>query len=174
MQGSSYGIVARSGIISPGGRPGNVRAKRDGRSQVENVRVGNYSGSGGEKNCKDVFHFVLVGKEHPNYPIKFVMQSVENVNHFMERVVVKSGYGSSGPLTERQRIWLSRSAGHWSSSSNARAPEFMASFRKVGLAMRLGDGFISSSGIWLGTLVNGVKSGVDLKQSLIGVAVASS
>ena len=74
----------------------------------------------------------------------------------------------------RQRILLNTSSGQRSTSSNGKRADKSASWRDVWSAIFLGSGFISSSGTRLVTLVKAVKAGTSVKQSFIGVAVASN
>jgi hypothetical protein len=76
------------------------------------------------------------------------------------------------PFIARQRMRLNKSSGHWSSFSSGSFAETQASLRSCGRNF-LRRRFISSSGTLFVTASNAVKSGVLVKQSNIGVAVAS-
>src|SRR5262245_32554564 len=85
-----------------------------------------------------------------------------------------SGYGTLEPFIARQRIRLNTSSGQrsgWASGSRA---ETYASFRNLESVIFFGSGFISSNGTLFIAAVKGVISATSVKQSDIGVALASS
>src|SRR5260370_37805309 len=72
------------------------------------------------------------------------------------------------------RIRLRRSSGQRSAASRGKRAEAYAFFRSNGSEIFFASGFISSSAILFGTEVNAARFGSGLKQSNMGVAVASN